>query len=185
MSGRVRTVEHVADLLRRPGAQRALRHEVPAAVLGPLATTSVVVPTGGEVRLDATAEATGADVVVTGRVRFPWEGDCRRCLAPVEGEVEVDVREIFEPNPVEAETWPLDGDSIDLGPMLREVALLSLPLVPLCSEDCAGPDPERFPATVEGDADGEAAGPDGDDDEPAAEGPRDPRWAALDELRFD
>ena len=132
---------------------------------------------GGQ--LDAMVEATGADVVVTGVVRFPWEGDCRRCLQPVTGTAEADVREIFEPTPVEAETWPLDGDSIDLGPVLREVALLSLPLVPLCSDDCAGPDPERFPATPEDDA------APGEGDPTPTSAPRDPRWAALDDLRFD
>lgn len=176
---RVRTVEHVADLRRRPGTQRPLLLTVPAEAIGPLATTAAAVPPDGEVTLDAVVEATGADVVVTGVVRFPWEGDCRRCLQPVTGTAEADVREIFEPTPVEAETWPLDGDSIDLGPVLREVALLSLPLVPLCSEDCAGPDPERFPATPEDDAEP------GEGDAEADEAPRDPRWAALDDLRFD
>ncbi len=177
---RVRTVEHVADLRRRPGTQRPVRLVVPAEVLGPLATTAALVPPDGEVALDATAEATGVDVVVTGTVRFPWEGDCRRCLTPVTGTTEADVREVFEPTPVEAETWPLDGDSVDLGPMLREVVLLSLPLVPLCSEDCVGPDPDRFPATVED----EPGADDAPGDEPD-EAPRDPRWAALDDLRFD
>ena len=176
---RVRTLEHVADLRRRPGAQREVRHLIPAEVLGPLATTAAAVPSDGDVELDAVAEATGTDVVVTGVVRFPWEGDCRRCLQPVTGTVEAEVREIFEPTPIEAETWPLDGDTIDLGPVLREVVLLTLPLVPLCAEDCPGPDPERFPTTVED----EAAGT---DDEAVAEAPpRDPRWAALDDLRFD
>lgn len=176
---RVRTVEHVADLRRRPGAQRPLLCAVRAGDLGPLATTAAAVPPDGDVELDAVAEATGSDVVVTGVVRFPWEGDCRRCLRPVSGVAETEIREIFEPTPVEAETWLLDGDSIDLGPVLREVALLSLPLVPLCSTDCAGPDPERFPATPEGEAD--PAGVEGGTGTRAP----DPRWAALDELRFD
>ena len=173
---KVRTVEHVADLRRRPGTQRPVRLTVPAEALGPLGTSAAVVPPEGEVDLDAVGEATGVDVVVTGTLRFPWEGDCRRCLQPVSGTVEAEVREVFEPTPVEAETWPLDGDTVDLGPMLREVVLLTLPLVPLCSEDCSGPDPERFPTTVEG----EGGAADGDD-----EAPPDPRWAALDELRFD
>ncbi len=176
---KVRTLEHVADLRRRPGTQRPVQHRVPASVLGPLATTAASVPTDGEVELDAVAEATGADVVITGVARFPWEGGCRRCLQAVSGSVEAEVREVFEPTPVESETWPLDGDTIDLGPVLREVVLLTLPLVPLCSEDCAGPDPERFPATVEGEEPTSEAEGDGDD------GPRDPRWAALDDLKFD
>lgn len=175
---RVRTLEHIADVRRRPGTQRPLARELPAHVLGALVTSAAQVDPDAEVVLDGTVEATGVDIVLTGTVTFPWEGECRRCLQPVEGEVTADLREIFEPTPVEGETWPVEGDAIDLAPVLREVVLLTLPLVPLCSEDCVGPDPERFPATVEAD--------DADPgDEEAAEPPADPRWAALDALRFE
>lgn len=172
---RIRTVEHVADVRRRPGVQRPVERSFPAAALGELGTSSASVAPDSEVVLDAVAEATGADVVLTGTVTFAWEGECRRCLEPVSGTTTSDLREIFAPVPIEGETWPMDGDAIDLGPVLREVVLLTLPLVPLCSEDCAGPDPERFPATVEPD----------DDEVDAAEPPRDPRWAALDDLKLE
>jgi uncharacterized protein len=142
-------------------------------------TSAAQVDPDADVALDGTLEATGVDVVLTGTVTFPWEGECRRCLKAVHGEVVADVREIFEPTPVEGETWPVEGDAIDLAPVLREVILLTLPLVPLCSEDCAGPDPERFPATVEG-----TGADDGEDDE-VDPPPADPRWAGLDALRFD
>lgn len=170
---RVRTVEHVADLRRRPGVPRPVGRAVPASALGELATSAALVPPGSEVELEAVAEATGADVVVTGTLAFAWEGECRRCLRDVAGRVEAEVREVFTPHPVEGETWPVEADAIDLAPVLREAVLLALPLVPLCSEDCAGPDPERFPATVE-------SGP-----PPEEAAPVDPRWAALDDLRFD
>ncbi len=149
---RVRTLEHIADVRRRPGTQRPLTRALPAHALGALVTSAAQVEPDAEVVLDGTVEATGIDIVLTGTVSFPWEGDCRRCLQPVEGEVTADLREIFEPTPVEGETWPVEGDAIDLAPVLREVVLLTLPLVPLCSEDCAGPDPERFPTVVEGEA---------------------------------
>jgi uncharacterized protein len=48
-------------------------------------------------------------------------------------------------------------------------------MAPLCSEDCPGPDPESHPVAVEEDGDRAMA----------AARPADPRWAALDELRFD
>lgn len=173
---RVRTLEHIADVRRRPGTQRPLTRALPAHALGPLATSSALVDPDAEVVLDGSVEATGVDIVLTGTVTFPWEGDCRRCLQPVRGEVTADLREIFEAHPVDGETWPVEADAIDLGPVLREVVLLTLPLVPLCSEDCAGPDPERFPATVEQAGD-EASEPE--------EPPADPRWAGLAALRFD
>ena len=95
-----------------------------------------------------------------------WTGDCRRCLGPVEGYAEAEIREIFEARPTEGETYRLDGEQIDLEPMVRDAVLLALPLAPLCSSDCQGPAPEVFPT-----------GP--PDDEAVVV---DPRWAALRDL---
>jgi uncharacterized protein len=166
------------EALRHPGTRRPLRRDV---VLDDLGLSSAQVPEGGVIVLDLELEAVGADVVVTGTVRAPWEGDCRRCLDPVTGTLELPVREIFEHRPTEGQTYPIeDEDHLDLEPLVREAVLLSLPLSPLCSETCAGPDPDRFPASVEATAPGEDEEP-----EEPAEPPRDPRWAALDQLRSD
>ena len=54
-------------------------------------------------------------------------------------------------------------------------AILGLPLAPLCREDCLGPGPATFPLDLADPATGS--------DDEATERPRDPRWAALDELR--
>ncbi|QYG94157.1 DUF177 domain-containing protein [Iamia sp. SCSIO 61187] len=179
---RLRTLEHIADVRRRPGTQRPVVRTFPAEALGPLGTSTATVPPDGEITLDATVEAAGLDIVLAGTATAPWEGECRRCLRSVVGTVEVDLREIFSPHPVEGETWPVEHDSIDLGPVIHDAVLLSLPLVPLCAEDCAGPDPERFPARVEGDP----ALEERDDEDEAAPTPlADPRWSALDDLRFD
>ena len=62
------------------------------------------------------------------------------------------------------------SDDIDLEPLIREAVLLDLPVAPLCGDDCRGPAPDTYPAEP-------AADPD-----PDAEPPRDPRWAALDDL---
>lgn len=180
---RVRTLEHIAEDRRHPGVRRPVVRDLPTSALGPIATSSAAVPPEGEVHLDGVVEATGLDVVLTGTVTFPWEGECRRCLEEVQGTVEAELQEVFAVDPVEGETWSFTGDAIDLAPVLREVVLLSLPLVPLCSEGCRGPDPERFPASVEGEGGGGAD--DEEADEAAAEPPRDPRWAALDDLTFD
>jgi uncharacterized protein len=57
--------------------------------------------------------------------------------------------------------------------MARDAALLGLPLAPLCREDCAGPDPDRYPTVTEEELEAAAA---------TAEKPPDPRWAALGDL---
>ena len=129
--------------------------------------------------VEAELEAQGNQVVVDGSVTFEWEGDCRRCLEPTSGVERVEVREIFEPDPVEGETWPLEVDRVDLAPIVREAVVLGLPIAPLCRPDCPGPDPEHYPASVEGD---DLASEREADEE---SGPADPRWAALKELRFE
>jgi uncharacterized protein len=163
-------VVDVGDLQQHPGMQRrvTLVGPVPGVEL-----SSARLPEDADVQLDTVLEAQGAAVVARGTAYAPWVGECRRCLGPTRGELKVELREIFEPDPVEGETFPLGGERLDLAPMLREVLALALPLAPLCGDDCPGPDPDDHP--VDGSVE------DGAEDEPA----RDPRWAALDQLKFD
>ena len=70
---------------------------------------------------------------------------------------------------------PVTDDQIDLEPVLREALALSLPTAPLCSEDCAGPDPGAHPV-------GRVTDDEAGDESPAL---ADPRWAVLDQLRTD
>ena len=157
----------MADLLEHPGTRREL-HD--AVELGGLGTSAAQVPEGGEVRVDLVLEAIGGGALTaTGTIGAPWRGDCRRCLEPVEGSAEVDVREVFEPHPTEGETYPLGGEQIDLEPMVRDAVLLAMPLAPLCATTCVGPAPDAFPT-------GPAA---------AEERAPDPRWEALSDLEFD
>jgi len=162
----------VVEDLRHPGVRRPVRRVLE---FGPVGTTAAQLAGDGLVEADLVVEAVGDDIVVTGVLRAPWTGACRRCLGEVAGELEVPVREIFERRPTEGETYRLGDGMVDLAPMVREAVLLGLPLAPLCSVDCAGPDPDRFPARPV-----DAVPPDAGGDTP-----RDPRWAVLDELRFD
>jgi uncharacterized protein len=90
----------------------------------------------------------------------------------VRGEAVAEVREVYERHPTEGETYPLDGDEVDLEPLLRDAVLLALPIAPLCDEACGGPEPEAYRV---------ASAASGAADEPGR--PADPRWAALDQLR--
>lgn len=158
----------VMELRRRPGTQRDVRL---TTRLPGLVVTSARVPDDADIVVDATLESIDGAVTLTGAVEVPWVGECRRCLDEVGGVLRVDVRELFEVRPIEGETYPIEGDEVDLEPVVRDAALLNLPLAPLCREDCPGPAPDAFPAIVPGDA-------------PADRLP-DPRWAALDQLRLD
>ncbi len=143
-------------------------------------TTSPVLPdmhighgsiVDGCANVDVEVTAHDTEVVADGTVGVRWSAPCRRCLEDVRVQIEIDFQEIFEVDPTEGETWPIMQDRIDLSDPVRHVALLAIPLAPLCSSDCAGPEPERFATgTVQVTEPTEL---------------RDPRWAALDLLRFD
>ena len=126
---------------------------------------------GGEATADLMLESLpGPALVAAGTVSADWTGECRRCLGVATGTVQVDVRELFEPGADDEETYPLTGDEIDVAPLVRDAVLLELPLAPLCREACAGLCPVC--GANRNDVD---CGHEPDD--------RDPRWAALDQLK--
>lgn len=163
----------ITPIKRQPGTQQPVEIEI-APPEGSLLESAEV--TAESVALDLLMEFAGDQLVAAGTVTITWTGACRRCLEPQPGSTAVDIREIFQKVPVEGETYFLDEDQVDIEQMVRETVLLNLPVAPLCGDDCLGPDPQRFPATVA--ADDDLAG---ELDEP----PSDPRWAALSELKFD
>ncbi len=165
------------ELFRHPGARQQV------LLVGPLSGVALSTSrlTDDDVQADLTLEAQGSTVTVTGRVVGRWTGECRRCLGTTGGGLTVVLREIFEPDPVEGETYRLDRDHLDVEPALREALALALPLAPLCDETCAGPDPEDHPVTVDDEEAGDGQGANGTN----GAAPADPRWSALDALRFD
>ena len=157
----------VADLLRNLGSRRELQTEV--VLDGDLGVVATRLDPDRPVVADLVIEAFSGGVAVSGRVEVPWVGECRRCLEPVTGSTTQRLQEIFGGPEGDEDAYPLEHEEIDLEPMLRDVVAGALPLVPLCRADCAGPAPDLFPT-----------GP-AEDAPPAT----DPRWGALDELRFD
>lgn len=158
--------ERVAELLRSPGDQKEISRTMPADGLV-LSETSV--PDGSVLAFEAVLDSLGDSIAVSGTVTYEWKGECRRCLGPVGGTAKATVREVYS-RLGDEDTFALDGDDIDLEPLIREAVLLDLPLAPLCTEGCRGPAPDHYPADPVPDPD------------PNAEPPMDPRWAALDDL---
>jgi uncharacterized protein len=128
-----------------------------------------------------TLESIERGVSVTGAISVPWQGECRRCLEPVTGVAEAFVDEIFQVHaPPDSDIIDFDGDTVVLDQVIRDNAMASLPLSPLCRPDCQGPDPDRYPPGLEGERPGlRESDRRSSDDVPAA---LDPRWAALDQL---
>lgn len=177
-----RLLVNVADLRRRLGQRRSEPIDLHLARQTVVAASTTDAPVTGEVIVESIERG----VSVVGGVRFGWEGECRRCLELTGGELDVEIDEIFQIDaPDDSELLPLVGDQIDLVPLTREAVVLSLPLAPLCSDDCPGPDPDRYPAMTE-DALMAAEAQARAEEEAATGGPpRDPRWAALDQLKTD
>lgn len=168
-------VYDVRPLGRRPGAMREDRRSVPApAALG---ADLIGVPAGAPLDLDVRLESVTEGVLVTGTVTAVLHGECARCLDPISDELVVDIVELFAyPDSATDETsgadevLRVDGDYVDVEPVVRDGIVLGLPWTPLCRPDCAGLCPvcgERL------------------DSLPAdhAHETIDPRWAALTALR--
>jgi uncharacterized protein len=140
------------ELSRRPGSQREVTRTVPAPA--DLGIEVLAVPEGSPVELELRLEAVVEGVLVTGTAQTVLAGDCVRCLEPITDPdvVEVDARfqELYVyddpsrtggPRSADDEddgTQRMQGDLLDLEPVLRDAVVLGLPFQPLCREDCPG-----------------------------------------------
>ncbi|MDP9433984.1 MAG: YceD family protein [Actinomycetota bacterium] len=135
------------ELGRRPGSMREMRLTAPAPK--DLGTVLIGVPPGADIDLDLRLESVMEGVLVSGTADVPLTGECGRCLEPVSDEMVVDLQELFaypesttdatgRSSEPDEETARMEGDHLDLEPVLRDAVVLALPLTPLCRPDCAG-----------------------------------------------
>jgi uncharacterized protein len=128
------------ELGRRAGSMRELRREIAAPSDWELEL--VRVPAGSTVELDLRLESVVEGVLVSAEVHAPLAAECGRCLQPVTTQLDVPVAELFvyesAADDDDGEVPVLDGDFVDLEPVLRDAVVLALPLNPVCDEDCAG-----------------------------------------------
>jgi uncharacterized protein len=162
------------ELGRRPGSQREVSFsaEAPAE----LGIEILSVPEGSSVDIELRLEAVMEGVLVTGTAEADLEGECSRCLEPITDSVHVDLQELFvyddpgdrsnRPDELDDDVSRLEGDLIDLEPLLRDAVVLALPFQPLCRDDCPGLCVECGARLA-------------DDPEHGHDAPIDPRWAAL------
>jgi uncharacterized protein len=170
------------ELGRRPGSQRDVVITVPAPA--ELGIEVLRVPEGSPVQLDLRLEAVMEGVLVTGTATAALEGECARCLEPIDDEVDVRLQELFvyadqhakavehHDHDLDDETSMLEDDLLDLEPLLRDAVVLALPFTPLCEDDCPGLCTECGARLA-------------DDPDHTHEAPIDPRWAGLTALTQD
>jgi uncharacterized protein len=127
---------------RRPGSMRKDSYSVPAPA--DLGVEMVGVTQGADIELDLRLEAVMEGVLVSGTARAPLSGECARCLDPLTSSIEVDFQELYvysdtrSGESAEDDERRLEGDLIDLEPVVRDAMVLALPLSPLCRDDCPG-----------------------------------------------
>jgi uncharacterized metal-binding protein YceD (DUF177 family) len=131
------------ELGRRAGSLQEIERTIPAPAGWKLELIGV--PEGAPVTLRLRLEAVMEGVLVTGEADVPLVGSCARCLEPVEDSLELDLQDLFayegsttEATSEEDEVRLVEGDRIDLEPMVRDAVVLALPLSPVCSDDCRG-----------------------------------------------
>ena len=134
------------------------------------------VPEGSPVELDLRLEAVMEGVLVTGEASAELVGECARCLEPIDDEIDVRFQELFVYDDQDYSSGEddgvstLEGDLVDLEPLLRDAVVLALPFQPLCEDDCPGLCPDCGARLK-------------DDPDHAHEEPIDPRWAGLAALK--
>jgi DUF177 domain-containing protein len=159
----------IADLLHHPASRREVRVEVAELEHAQVGTTRLdpAVPLVTEAVLERIPDG----IVVRGRAHGRWTAPCARCLTEVGGALDSPISELFEAEPLEGETYGLDGDEIDLEIAVRDAVLLELPVAPRCDDECSGLCPvcgiDRNDTVCDCDPN-----------------PPDPRWDALRELQI-
>ncbi len=163
------------ELARQPGAMRRVERDITAPE--DYGTVVMAVTPGSTMQLDLRLESVMEGVLVTGEAAVELRGECVRCLREITEERTVPVSEMyFYPGAREAalaegdeeaeDMHELEGELLDLEPVLRDAIVTDLPFQPLCEEDCQGLCPGCGERMADLPADHEHVDVD-------------PRWAAL------
>jgi uncharacterized protein len=127
----------VGELLRHSGRRRPVRMEIPVDWGVEYSVALTEPPLTAD--LDLTAVPGG--VVVRGSVEVTIRSTCARCLAETDHLHRVEVGQLARPAAEaadDADAYLLDGDLLDLEPIVRDEVLLALPLLWRCDPPCSG-----------------------------------------------
>ncbi|MCX4883824.1 MULTISPECIES: DUF177 domain-containing protein [unclassified Streptomyces] len=144
------------ELGRRPGALQRLTRQIDAPK--DLGIAGVIgVPEGAPLELALRLESVMEGVLVTGTARAQAEGECVRCLEPLELVLEAEFQEMFSYHDADDRGRPraeptddaegsaenedrlfIEDGLFDLEPVLRDAVVLALPMQPVCQDDCLG-----------------------------------------------
>jgi uncharacterized protein len=89
------------------------------------------------------ATRTSEGVYISGTLHSTINVECMRCLDEMGLPIDIQLEELYYYPPSAApnsEAFVFDGETgyIDLGPLVRELSLLEVPIQPICRPDCQG-----------------------------------------------
>lgn len=149
------------ELPRRAGEMK--EYELDIIVKEKFGVDLISVPAGEVIEVDARLESVTEGVLLSADVYAVAQGECIRCLDPVEIVIERKIQELYNYEPTNergkkkrksstedltsedldaADEFMMEGDILDLETPIRDAIVLSLPSNPLCSQDCLGLCPE-------------------------------------------
>lgn len=121
--------------------------EVDRTVVTPnrIGAEMIGIPAESDVRLDLRLESVTEGVLVTGTVEGALDGQCGRCLDPLNDSVSVFLTELFaypdsetDKTADEEEIERIVDEQIDLEQTIIDAIGTELPLTPVCTPDCPG-----------------------------------------------
>ena len=150
---------NIHELPRRAGEMREYQLDIdaPFRVGVPL----IAVPAGDLIELDVRCESVTEGVLITADIFAVAMGECIRCLDPVELEIDRKIQELYRYQPTddkgkrarpkhgrkeeevegdldEVDVLYIEGEQANLEIPILDAIILSLPVNPLCDEECLG-----------------------------------------------
>ena len=123
------------ELPRRAGEMREyhLELDLPANI-----GIDVIAVPKGILHLDLRIESVSEGVLATGKFSTLARGECIRCLDPIELKLDKEFQELYAYKSEDEDQLLMEGDEINLELPIRDAIVLSLPINPVCSDDCEG-----------------------------------------------
>lgn len=118
----------------------------------------ISVPLGEIIEVDARLESVTEGVLLSADIYAVAKGECIRCLDPLEIVIERKIQELYTYEPTNergkkrknskedltaedldvANEFMMEGEILDMETPIRDAVVLSLPVNPVCSQDCLG-----------------------------------------------
>ena len=142
------------ELPRRAGEMKEYQLDIDAPFR--IGVPLIGIPEGDLLEIDVRCESVTEGILVTADIYAVAFGECIRCLDPVELEVDRKIQELYRYEPTddkgkksrykdeelvdldEEELLYVEGEQVNLELPILDAIILSLPVNPLCDEDCLG-----------------------------------------------